>query len=904
VRYAGTINLNGYDLTISAPGFSNVGTPIGHIIGTGNVNVTNGDFNVGDSSFTGMITGDGINAGVSNIPNADLDVYGIAVGAGANLGDVRVHRFVPLDGSGVIHTGSLAISQELTYNGTYPTPTIDVHGTVDLANAYLWEPSIPIGPFTLIYNDGSDPVTGHLKSQRRGDDLPEGTTWTAGEHFKITYQGGDGNDVVIFNLGDGSTPYWLGTTSNRLTVASNWSLGAVPSSVTATFPPGAAGAVMNDGAGLTLGGMKVQGTYSFGGNTLVLGGGGIVAETCCTPLTVNLPLVAGAPMTVAANGQPIVLNGEIDTGTYAFTLDGTSRIDVNGAVTNEGTFIAKGSNVVMNSPSVGPNSQLMGTMELAGSMQRLDALAGSMLSGNGSSRVTSIQGHVSPGRGNGSSVGTLHTWDLNLGPQSTFDADLTPITSDRLSVMGQVTLGGGTLHLRPQATPPALGTSFTLIENDGTDSVNGTFAGLPEGTLFTAGTASYRITYHGGDGNDVAIVAAVDDPPPPPPSVVTLGIRDTVTVESDRSVEVPILLSARATSPVTVNMRTHDGSARAGLDYVADAEVVTIPAGALETSVRFTLLSDRRYESDEAFSVELSAPTGATLSRTEATVLIHDDDAAPRALRALEYASAGGVSLTLDLLTPATGSGPFPLIVSLNADDRWTALAGDAPADRELSRGYAVAHVLFRSPAQARFPAQIADVKAAIRWLRANAQMLSIDPNRIAVWGVATGGHLAALVGTSADVPALDDLTLGNAAMSSRVSAVVDFYGQTNLASLASLNGGCMGHDGADSAETLLLGCRVSACPTIAAQASPTSYATKDDAALLALHGEEDCTILPTQSEELVTALATNGVAATTEKLTGVGHGGVAFEQEATGARIDAFLDGRIGKVKGRAAAH
>jgi dienelactone hydrolase len=798
---------------------------------------------------------------------------------------------------------SLAISQELTYNGVNPGPSFDVHGTVDLGNAYIWEPNIPIGPFTLISNDGSDAVTGHFKSNTKGTDLPEGTTWsTLGKNFKITYMGGDGNDVVLCNVGDGSTAYWMGAMNNRLTVAGNWSLGAIPSSVTATFPPGAAGVVVNDGASLTLGGMKVQGPYSFGGNALVLGGGGIVADTCCTPVMVNLPLVAGAAMSIAANGQPIVLNGNIDTGTYLLTLDGTSRIDVNGRVTNEGTMLAKGSNVVVSSPSVGANTQVTGTMELAGLVQRLDTMAASTLYGVGTSGQTSVRGHVSPGASSATAVGTLHTGDLTLGAESTYDADLTPTTADRLAVAGMVVLGGGTLHLRPQSTPPVLGTAFTIIDNDGADPVSGTFGGLSEGTLFTAGAASYRMSYHGGDGNDVVITAAVEEPPNPP-SLATLGIRDAVTGEGAGSttVDVAILLSARLSSPVKVNVRTRDGSARAGLDYVADAEVVTIPAGALETSVRFTILGDRQYESDEAFLVELSAPEGATLARTEATVLIHDDDVAPRALRSLEYATPGGVSLMLDVLTPATGSGPFPLIVSLNADDRWTPIAGEAPADRELSRGYAVAHVLFRTPAQAKFPAQIADVKTAIRWLRANAVMLNIDPNRLAVWGVATGGHLAALIGTSADVSTLDDLTLGNAAMSSRVRAVVDFYGQTNL---SNLTGGCTFHDGADSPETLLLGCRVSACPSIAALASPTSYATRDDAALLALHGEDDCTILPTQSDELVAALATNGVAATTEKLTGVGHGGVAFEQEAVGVRIDAFLDGKIGKVKGRAASH
>jgi hypothetical protein len=94
VQYNGTFDLNGFNLTIGAPG-GTIGIPIGHIIGTGNL-TTMVSFHVGDSSFTGMILGNGIYAGTSNIPNADVDAYGVAAGPGANLGDVTVHVFSPL----------------------------------------------------------------------------------------------------------------------------------------------------------------------------------------------------------------------------------------------------------------------------------------------------------------------------------------------------------------------------------------------------------------------------------------------------------------------------------------------------------------------------------------------------------------------------------------------------------------------------------------------------------------------------------------------------------------------------------------------------------------------------------------------------------------------------------------
>ena len=74
---------------------------------------------------------------------------------------------------------------------------------------------------------------------------------------------------------------------------------------------------------------------------------------------------------------------------------------------------------------------------------------------------------------------------------------------DQLNVTGTVNLGGATLQVNPLAT--SVGDTFTIIQNDGTDPVEGTFAGLAEGAWFTVGTAMFTITYKGGDGNDVVL---------------------------------------------------------------------------------------------------------------------------------------------------------------------------------------------------------------------------------------------------------------------------------------------------------------------------------------------------------------------------------------------------------------
>src|SRR5207244_1871480 len=109
--------------------------------------------------------------------------------------------------------------------------------------------------------------------------------------------------------------------------------------------------------------------------------------------------------------------------------------------------------------------------------------------------------------------------------------------------------------------------------------------------------------------------------------------------------------------------------------------------------------------------------------------------------------------------------------------------AGDkfpTPAARLVAAGYAIASVEYRLTGEAKFPAQIHDCKAAIRWLRANAQKYNLDSAHIGVWGHSSGGHLVSLLGTSGDVKELEGAE-GNLDQSSRVQAVVDFSGPADL---------------------------------------------------------------------------------------------------------------------------
>ena len=149
---------------------------------------------------------------------------------------------------------------------------------------------------------------------------------------------------------------------------------------------------------------------------------------------------------------------------------------------------------------------------------------------------------------------------------------------------------------------------------------------------------------------------------------------------------------------------------------------------------------------------------------------------APRVLRDVPYAvvRSAGKTLPLDLYLPASTNGrPVPVVLWLHGGG-WISgdKAADVPVGMFTRAGYALASVNYRYSTQGRFPAQIQDVKAAVRWVRANARALGMDPARIAVCGISSGGHLAALLGTSGGVPELEDLTMGNPDVSSRVQAV------------------------------------------------------------------------------------------------------------------------------------
>jgi acetyl esterase/lipase len=253
----------------------------------------------------------------------------------------------------------------------------------------------------------------------------------------------------------------------------------------------------------------------------------------------------------------------------------------------------------------------------------------------------------------------------------------------------------------------------------------------------------------------------------------------------------------------------------------------------------------------------------------------------------LIYAEVGGRPLKLDLYLPADAAGR-PLVVWIHGGG-WHSGTKDRCLVRWLTReNYAVASIQYRLSGQATFPAQIHDCKAAIRWLRAHAERYGYDPNRIAAAGESAGGHLAALLGTSGGVEALEGSVGMHPDQPSRVQAVIDFYGPTDFLRWTDRRAV------ADSVDRLL-GTAAAQSPDAASLASPASHVTGDDPPILILHGSDDPLVPVDQSVHLHEICRAAGLAAQLHVVQGAQHTGPQFSDSQRQALIKAFLAEHVG---------
>ncbi len=254
----------------------------------------------------------------------------------------------------------------------------------------------------------------------------------------------------------------------------------------------------------------------------------------------------------------------------------------------------------------------------------------------------------------------------------------------------------------------------------------------------------------------------------------------------------------------------------------------------------------------------------------------------------------------LDLYIPASGAGPFPVVIMVHGGgfmfgDKADG-AGLTGVDQLLEAGYAVASMNYRLSSEAIYPAQIYDAKTAVRFLRANAAQYNLDPEKFGAWGASAGGNIVSLLGTTCGVAELEGAELGYADQSSCVQAVVDWFGPIDFLQMDAQFAGteCPAtHDAADSPESKLVGAAIQTVPELVAATNPMNYITADDAPFFIENGTADCNIPPVQNSNLADALASviGADKVTYISLDGAGHGGTQFETAENLSQVIAFLD-------------
>ena len=234
----------------------------------------------------------------------------------------------------------------------------------------------------------------------------------------------------------------------------------------------------------------------------------------------------------------------------------------------------------------------------------------------------------------------------------------------------------------------------------------------------------------------------------------------------------------------------------------------------------------------------------------------------------IEYANPDGQHLKLDLAAPKTAMGPFPAVVCIHGGG-WGAGSRqqhDGLCLRLAQQGYVAVTVSYRFAPKYQFPAQVHDVKEAVRWLRAHAWKYQIDPDHIGVTGDSAGGHLAQFLGVTNDVKSFEG-TGANLDQSSRVACVVNFFGPNDLTK---------SYEKSTEAHKVLpplLGGDLQHARQQHILASPLYWVTPHAAPTLCIQGTKDLLVAHEQAVWMIDRLKAVGVDAELLSLEGAGHG-------------------------------
>jgi acetyl esterase/lipase len=246
---------------------------------------------------------------------------------------------------------------------------------------------------------------------------------------------------------------------------------------------------------------------------------------------------------------------------------------------------------------------------------------------------------------------------------------------------------------------------------------------------------------------------------------------------------------------------------------------------------------------------------------------------------------------------------PLPLVVWVHGGGWSSGSKEGCPAVPLVPRGYIVASINYRLSQQAVYPAQIQDCKGAIRFLRAHAKDYHIDPDKIGVWGASAGGHLVALLGTSSDSKDVEGTVGGNADQSSRVQAVCDWFGPTDLTQFAdeAVAAGIIKSTPGPTLIMSLFGGSLQQKRDLVKQANPISFidksTAKDIPPFLIMHGEKDKMVPVAQSQLLDDALKAAGVSSDFQTIPDAGHGN-GFNTPKIARTVSDFFDANLKTTK------
>jgi acetyl esterase/lipase len=258
-------------------------------------------------------------------------------------------------------------------------------------------------------------------------------------------------------------------------------------------------------------------------------------------------------------------------------------------------------------------------------------------------------------------------------------------------------------------------------------------------------------------------------------------------------------------------------------------------------------------------------------------------------LTGIEYSNPDDQHLQVNLARPRDGAGPFPAVVCIHGGGF---RAGHRDAYNALclklaERGYVAMTVSYRLAPKYQFPAAVHDVKAAVRWLRANAQKYHVDPDRIGTTGGSAGGHLAQFLAVTAGVPEFEG-TGGHPDQSSAVRCVVNVYGPSDFTQSYGKS--------VDAAEVLplFLGGNVEQERRRHILASPLYWVTPRAAPTLCIHGTEDKYVAHEQAVWLIDRLKAAEVPAELLTLPGAGHGFKGEDAQKAEAALFAYFDRQL----------